>query len=132
MTLYENGNSKKELLFNASGTNNINWFSVDKLTSSSWTDIKTEQRNFFSIQGDCKGLNCRSFFINQRYSGCDSDWGWLAGSTSNIWCSWETDSAHIYNVLYSKLSTYTNWNTFGKFLFCFCKFYLNSAIYRVH
>ena len=115
MTLYEGGSSVKELMFNAAGTDHLNWFSFAKMTNSSWTDITTEPRNFFSIQGDCKNVyNCRSFFINRSYNGCGSDLGWLAGSTSNIWCSWETSAAHKFKVLYSKLSTYTNWNTDGE------------------
>jgi len=113
VTLYEGGSSKKELIFNALGTNNLNWFSVEKLTTSSWTDIKTESRNFFSVQGDCNGLNCRSFFINRNYEGCEKDSGWLTVSTGQ-WCSWETSPSRKHKVLYSKLVTYANWNTNGE------------------
>ena len=122
MTLYEGGISKKDLLFNAAGTDKLNWFSFNKMTSSSWSDMSSEPRNFFTIQGDCHaddGL-CRSFFISRSYAGCGSDLGWLVGSTSNKWCSWENSAAHKFNVLYSKLSTYTNWNTAGE-LFSFIK-----------
>ena len=114
MTVYEGGNSKKELMFDASGSDNLNWFSVDKLISSPWTDVKTETRNFFSLQGDCKGLDCRSFLISRRYAGCENDEGWLSGSLSNIWCAWETTPSHKYNVLYSKLSTFTKWSAYGE------------------
>jgi len=110
VSLYEGGSSKKELIFNASGTNNLNWFSAEKLTTSPWTDINTEPRNFFSVQGDCKGLVCRSFFINRKYQGCPGDTGWLSGSTGE-WCSWETSASRKNKVLYSKLATYSNWNT---------------------
>ena len=117
MTLYEGGINKKDLLFNAAGTDKLNWFSFNKMTSSSWSDISSEPRNYFTIQGDCHtddGL-CRSFFISRSYAGCASDLGWLAGSTSSKWCSWENSAAHKFNVLYSKLSTNTNWNTVGEF-----------------
>ncbi|KAL9952123.1 hypothetical protein ACROYT_G039332 [Oculina patagonica] len=67
--LYEGAVAKKELVFDASGTDKLNWFTVDKLTTSPWTDVKTEPRNFFSIQGGCSGGNCRSFFINRNYNG---------------------------------------------------------------
>lgn len=108
VVLYTGAASQKELLFNAVGTDKLNWFSVDKLVSSSWTDIKSERRNFFSIQGGCSGGNCRSFFINRNYGGCGVDAGWLV--TAGVWCSWETNADHTKRVLYSKLSTYTDWN----------------------
>ena len=105
MTLYEGGINKKDLLFNAAGTDKLNWFSFNKMTSSSWSDISSEPRNYFTIQGDCHTDDgrCRSFFINRSYDGCASDLGWLAGSTSSKWCSWENSAAHKFNVLYSKL-----------------------------
>ena len=112
MVLYEGGVSKKQLLFDASGTDKLNWFSVGKLISSSWTDIKTEPRNFFSIQGGCSGGDCRSFFINRNYGGCHVDAGWVV--TAGVWCSWETSPSKAKSVLYSKLATYTNWNTDSK------------------
>ena len=112
VVLYTGAASQKELLFNAVGTDKLNWFSVDKLVSSSWTDIKSERRNYFSIQGGCSGGNCRSFFINRNYGGCGVDAGWLV--TASVWCSWETNADHTKRVLYSKLSTYTNWNVKSK------------------
>ena len=112
VVLYTGAASQKELLFNAVGTDKLNWFSVDKLVSSSWTDIKSERRNYFSIQGGCSGGNCRSFFINRNYGGCEVDAGWLV--TAGVWCSWETNADHTKRVLYSKLSTYTDWNVKSK------------------
>ena len=111
VTVYKSGNSEK---VDASGSDNLNWFSVDKLISSPWTDVKTETRNFFSLQGHCRGLDCRSFFINRNDNGCENDAGWLLGSLSNIWCPWETTSSHKYSVLYSKLPTFTKWSTVGE------------------
>lgn len=109
MIVYEGGVSKKELLFDATGTDNLNWFSGGKLISSSWTDINTEGTNYFSIQGDSP----RNFFISRNYGGCDVDAGWLVAG-AGIHCSWETSAAHKNKVLYSKLDTYTNWNTDGE------------------
>jgi len=106
--VYEGGVIKKELLFAATGTDKLNWFSEGKLISSSWTDIKTEPKNYFSIQGD--GRVSRSFFINRNYGGCPNDAGWLVASGGTE-CSWESSAAHKNKVLYSKLSTYANWNS---------------------
>ncbi|KAL9952124.1 hypothetical protein ACROYT_G039333 [Oculina patagonica] len=38
--LYEGAVAKKKLVFDASGTNKLNWFSVDKLKNSPWTDVE--------------------------------------------------------------------------------------------
>ena len=110
VVLYEGAVAKKELVFDASGSDKLNWFTFEKLTISSWTDVNTEPKNFFSIQGNCNGANCRSFYISRSHNGCDADDGWLVYADST-WCSWETDASRNKNVLYSKLSTYTNWNT---------------------
>ncbi|XP_067032810.1 uncharacterized protein [Acropora muricata] len=110
VSLYKNSISQKELLFNASGTDKLNWFSVGQLISSSWPSIKTTPTNYFSIQGDCRPGACRSFFINKSYNNCPRDFGWLVGSTSSSWCNWETSAAHKFNILYSKVNPYTNWN----------------------
>ncbi|XP_029202587.2 uncharacterized protein LOC114966768 [Acropora millepora] len=113
VSLYKNSISQKELLFNALGTDKLNWFSAGKLISSSWPSIKTTPTNYFSVQGHCHSNACRSFFINKSYAGCPNDFGWLVGSTSSTWCSWESNNARKFNILYSKLNTYTNWNTAG-------------------
>ena len=115
VVLYEAGVAKKELAFDASGTDKLNWFSVGKLTSSPWTDVTTEPRNYFTIMGDyhADGSGYRSFFINRSYAGCPSDLGWMV-TTQNNWCSWDNNSAYKNKVLYSSLSTYTNWNSNGE------------------
>ena len=112
MVLYEGGVVKKELVFDASGTDKLNWFSAEKLTTSPWTDVTTEPRNYFTIQGDyhANDAGYRSFFINRSYAGCPWDFGWMV-ITQNEWCSW--DSTYKNKVLYSSLSTYNNWNSNG-------------------
>ena len=114
MIVYTGGVSKKELLFNAAGSDKLNWFSEGKLISSSWTDIKTEPGNYFSIQGDSP----RNFFISRNYGGCDKDAGWLVAG-AGIHCSWETSAAHKNMILYSKLSTYSNFNSNSEAHFLF-------------
>ena len=109
MIVYTGGVIRKQLLFDATGTDKLNWFSEGKLISSSWTDIKTEPTNFFTIQGDSP----RNFYINRNYDGCDKDAGWLVAG-AGLHCSWETSAAHKNKVLYSKLPTYTNWNSNGE------------------
>ena len=113
MVLYEGGAAKKELVFDASGTDKLNWFSAEKLTTSPWTDLTSQPRNYFTIQGDyhADGSGYRSFFISRSYGGCPSDDGWMATTQNTGWCSW--DSTYKNKVVYSSLSTYTNWNSNG-------------------
>ena len=113
VSLYESGSKRKELVFNAVGTNQESWFSVGKLTSSSWPNIKTEPQNHFSIKGHCNDVgNCRSFIINRHYDTCDRDAGWLMWG--GMLCSWENTPSNKNGFLYSKVSTYTEWSNSGK------------------
>ncbi|KAJ7340356.1 Saccharopine dehydrogenase [Desmophyllum pertusum] len=75
VVLYENGNELISLKFNASGTNNMDWFSQVNLISSPWSDLKTAtNNNKFDIIGR---LLDRYFELSGPYTGCDSDTGWL-------------------------------------------------------
>ena len=113
VALYEGGIRKIELIFNASGANPEDWFSVDRLITSPWSDIKTEEKNFFSLSGDCQDLECRSFLINRRYGGCGVDAGWLV--TGSTHCDWEKARGGRI-ILYSNISTYTEWSSSGEVL----------------
>ena len=104
----------KELKFNAKGSNKLNWFSLSRLTQSSWTDMKTQPNNFFSIRGDPG--NGRHFFINSVYGGCPKDVGWMVITVPPD-CDWEKRFRPRENViLYSKLSGLTNWNQYGELI----------------
>ena len=113
VVVYKGQTPEKELLFDATGSDKLNWFSFDKLVTSSWTDISTEPRNYFSIQGGCDGPNCRAFFINRNYNGCSIDAGWLVFADAP-WCQWENTAARRHHVLYSKRPTYSTWSSTGE------------------
>ena len=118
-----------ELKFNAQGSDKLNWFSLSRLTQSPWSDIRTEQKDWFSIRGDVP--QNRHFFINSKNGGCPSDSGWMlvAGSA----CSWEKHylpRKHV--ILYSKRPGYTNWNHYREYKdrgndFCFILTLLHFA-----
>ena len=55
----------KELKFNTKELNKLNWFSFSRLNQNSWTDMKTQPNNYFSIHRDSS--NRRYFFINSNY-----------------------------------------------------------------
>ncbi|CAH3116410.1 unnamed protein product [Porites lobata] len=108
VALYTSGELQKELKFNASGSNNSNWFSCSALTQSSWFDIPSEPHNYFSIYGSVHSTrDKRRFFINRNYRSCPNDAGWMV-ITELEHCDWEMNKKNA--ILYSKLSNYTNWN----------------------
>lgn len=114
VVLYRRGIVVKELKFNATGTNKLNWFARDKLGGNPlpWSDIKVApHNNFFTIEGD-RTVN-RRFFINSLYNGCPGDKGWMViTSGPDDTCSW-AQYFGVRSILYSNLNTLTNWNDFG-------------------
>lgn len=94
------------MMFDATGSDKLSWFSRDKLTGTlPWADIKGSSE-YFSIKGDT--TYSRRFFINKAYGLCTGDVGWMAiGGTV---CDWEKNFGNNA-ILYSKLSTATNWQT---------------------
>ncbi|CAH1266452.1 Hypp3377 [Branchiostoma lanceolatum] len=105
----------RDLVFNGTGSNKNNWFSKIRLISSPWTDLKTEQTNFFSIEGDewidtSERYLYRRFFINRNYGGCSVDRGWLIvlDGNSNV-CAWERGTGNP-RIMFSKLPTNVNFD----------------------
>lgn len=88
------------------------WFSKTYLQGSSWTDIFTEDVNFFSIEGD--GNNDRGWFVNSNYGGCSVDAGWLAiaGAADGV-CTWEDSEEQFPDIRYSRLKTKDEADTYG-------------------
>ena len=102
----------KESKFNAKGSDKLNWFSLSRLSQSSWFDLRSQPKNYFSIAGE--PTHGRRFFINRNYGGCQADNGWMMVVTGHI-CSWEKRFLPTKNViLYSKKPVYTNWNTYSE------------------
>uniref|UniRef100_A0A2C9LA03 Uncharacterized protein n=1 Tax=Biomphalaria glabrata TaxID=6526 RepID=A0A2C9LA03_BIOGL len=111
--LYEKNALVAYMVFDGRGTDNMNWFSQEKLELSSWTDLKTSSYNFFSIEGDLRPSNLiyRRFIVNKFYGGCGGDWGWFsAADFMPSFCPWE--GANNYpSFAYVKGSNSTNWST---------------------
>ncbi|XP_068726004.1 uncharacterized protein [Montipora capricornis] len=105
VALYKGGSLVKELMFDAKGTDKLNWFAKSKLTGTlPWNDIEKETTNYFAIEGD-PGNN-RRFFINRSYGGCPNDMGWMVVSKAG--CEWEKAFGE-YVILYSNKDTYVPW-----------------------
>ncbi|CAL1535285.1 unnamed protein product [Lymnaea stagnalis] len=112
--VYKNNTEVRRVVFDGRGTTNMNWFSQDRIETASWTDLKTETANVFSIDGwtyekEFHHLR-RRFFMNHAYDGCPGDFGWFVvldkGTFSD--CPWE--DYPVYPVFkYSTGDRYTNW-----------------------
>ena len=102
-------------MFNATNSNNENWFSANRVISSPWTDLTTSVHQFFSIAGD-SGLK-RYFYIAGPHGSCATDTGWLL--FGGVVCSWE-NRFPAGTIMYSKLTTSINRNDYGKLYTLMC------------
>jgi len=107
VVLYENGDEVVSMKFNASGTNNVNWFSQARLISSPWNGLKTSHGlQHFDIVGSWS----RFFEVTGPYSICQNDSGWMIITGGS--CEWET-RVDIPGIQYSKLANNVSWNDYG-------------------
>ena len=114
MVLYKSGKEEAVLRFNAANSDNVNWFSAANVLESPWQDILTAKKNYFSIGGPCYTTGCRNFHINNVYGGCPADVGWLSVGESAT-CSWEKRFPAGVKLIYSKVATHANYNSFSEF-----------------
>ncbi|XP_060567789.1 mucin-2-like isoform X2 [Ruditapes philippinarum] len=83
VAIYNNGVEKANIIFNAVGADKNSWFTSDRIISSTWTDIKTAQKEIFSLAGDAN--TGREFYVSGQSSktdNCDS-FGWIMVSTKS-------------------------------------------------
>jgi len=116
-----NGNRRVAFFsFTAANTDYESWFAADYLVDSSYSDVLTETKNYFSIAGDTTWK--REWFINGNYGGCSVDAGWLVlDSNEADTCSWEENYGSV-DILYNPtqtiqaIDTYAHADTFGVFV----------------
>ncbi|CAL1535287.1 unnamed protein product [Lymnaea stagnalis] len=113
--VYKNNIEVRRVVFDGKGTTNLNWFSRDRIKTSSWTDLKTESANYFSIDGYLNNFEktyCnRRFFINHVFDSCPGDSGWFVAIDDKtlVCCPWEAYPAFpVFK--YSRGDRYTNWS----------------------
>ncbi|XP_070568449.1 uncharacterized protein [Ptychodera flava] len=96
VAVYDQCKEVMNMVFNGEGSDKNNWFSKDRLTSTSYTDLDTNSAtNYFSIEGD-DGIS-RHFFVNANYGGCGNDAGWLVVvDTENVACDWSEMETRPY------------------------------------
>lgn len=97
VNVYVAGILQQFVQFNASGTDNVNWFSLDRVVDTSW-DFNNIQPQYFSLQGDSAFF--RSFSISTTIGTCITN-GWLEAfsgdAEGNGRCSYETFARVIYS-----------------------------------
>ncbi|KAK0064461.1 hypothetical protein Bpfe_006120 [Biomphalaria pfeifferi] len=107
--IYKNNVKVKQVIFDGSGTNYLNWFDKARVKDSSWIDMKTSSANYFSIDGHQDPVLRRTFFMSQAYGTCPNDVGWFVAVDSNGGCPWEQNSG-IPMLKYSTSDSKMNWN----------------------
>ena len=107
VSIFESQNEVLSIVFNATNSDNTNWFSASRVISSPWTDFVTNTPALFSLNVPSD----RPFYIATPLNTCGNDGGWLVVSSGP--CAWEKRFP-APSILYSKLKTSTNWNFPGK------------------
>jgi len=107
VSIFESQNEVLSIVFNATNSDNTNWFSASRVISSPWTDFVTNPPTYFTLNVPSD----RPFLISLPYITCELDGGWLVVSSGP--CAWDKRFP-APSILYSKLKTSTNWNVPGK------------------
>lgn len=101
------------IIFDGDGVNRIQWFMKNKILSSSWTDIRTDSYDKFSIYGTARknpaGHTQRlaRFLIATTFNlDCTRDAGWLFLVTVDKQCSLRSTSG--LRILYAPSHTRTS------------------------
>ncbi|KAH3725505.1 hypothetical protein DPMN_051349 [Dreissena polymorpha] len=89
--LYKGNREVAYVLFNGSGSSNLDWFTYSRVLLSSWPGLTSkEQYNIFSIDGILSGQTViRRFLMNKRFEGCDKDRGYVAVIDGGSACAWD-------------------------------------------
>ena len=111
----DSGKVAKTLQFDGKDTDWTSWFGPDNYISSSWTDIGSEQQNYFALEGPEIGGR-RDFYINRNWGGCSSDNGWLMMTNPGDTCASSWGVQQDPAIMYANPKTYGNW-TSGEFSF---------------
>ena len=111
VVIYKDSQQVTSLKFNATGTDNLNWFSHENLIYSPWSDLKMFPSVNFGLLGPI--VSDRFFEITGPYTGCESDIGWLV-VTSHPVCPWDRRSPWP-SIQYSKQRVASRMENYGNF-----------------
>ena len=111
VVIYKESQQVTSLKFNATGTDNLNWFSHENLIYSPWIDLKMFSTVNFGLLGPI--VSNRFFEITGPYTGCQTDIGWLV-VTSHPVCPWDRRSPQP-SIQYSKQGVASRMENYGNF-----------------
>ncbi|GFN98866.1 hypothetical protein PoB_002537200 [Plakobranchus ocellatus] len=85
LAVFNKGQLVKNIVFNGRSSTPTTWFEANRVVVSSWSDLKTQSHNFFSMEGELRAQYRRRFFINHDYTTCEAFRGWffVGESTGN-------------------------------------------------
>nr|XP_058947475.1 uncharacterized protein LOC131775392 [Pocillopora verrucosa] len=109
VVIYKDSQQVTSLKFNATGTDNLNWFSHENLIYSPWSDLKMFPSVNFGLLGPI--VSDRFFEITGPYTGCETDIGWLV-VTSHPVCPWDRRSPQP-SIQYSKQRVASRMENYG-------------------
>ncbi|KAH3725502.1 hypothetical protein DPMN_051346 [Dreissena polymorpha] len=88
--LYKGNREVAYVIYNGSGSTNLDWFTASRVLLSSWPGLTSNgQYNIFSIPGDSRDNIKRRFLINRTYGGCANDRGYVAVIDDGSYCAWD-------------------------------------------
>uniref|UniRef100_A0A2C9M206 Uncharacterized protein n=1 Tax=Biomphalaria glabrata TaxID=6526 RepID=A0A2C9M206_BIOGL len=111
LVLYKDNVKVKQVIFDGAGSNYMNWLTKARVLDSSWSDMKSQVSNIFSIDGDIRPELKRVFLLNSVYGGCANDVGWfVAVDMETDGCNW-AKNPDFPMFLYSMSSERENYNS---------------------
>ncbi|KAL8559725.1 hypothetical protein ACOMHN_002258 [Nucella lapillus] len=104
VAVWNEGQEKANIIFDARNADKMSWFQPQRIISSTYTDIRGANFNFFDMRGDTS--MGREFLVNKNSQSCYGV-GWIMVSTQNN-CFYEraTNKPTFY---YSKGTTSASW-----------------------
>ena len=113
MVLYKSGKEVLVLRFNASNSDNKNWFSEGNILQSPWEDILSKPKLSFKFDAWPLATGYRAFYIVKAHVYCEEDSGWLSVGDSKD-CNWEIRMPDGIKIVYSKLKTFAVYDNTSK------------------
>ncbi|XP_055889379.1 uncharacterized protein LOC106073842 [Biomphalaria glabrata] len=111
LVLFKDNVKVKQVIFDGAGSNYMNWLTKARVLDSSWSDMKTQVSNIFSIDGNIRPDLKRVFLLNSVYGGCPNDVGWfVAVDMETDGCNW-AKNPDFPMFLYSMSNERENYNS---------------------
>ncbi|XP_033755705.1 uncharacterized protein LOC117338460 [Pecten maximus] len=106
VSIYNGGQEKDYITFNAVGADKNSWFTADRIIDSSYTDIRNAPKELFSLMGDV--TSGREFTMNSHSTGNCDTYGWMMVATQSG-CFFEASAGNKPAFLYSPGQTSLHW-----------------------